>query len=160
MLTQERLKELLDYDPDTGIFLWKVSRYSECIGKEAGSVAITDGYRRIALDGKKYLAHRLAWLFVYGVWPTNQIDHIDHNKSRNKISNLRDVTNGENQQNQIKPQKHNHAGKLGVRHRNGKYQAQIKIDGKSKHLGSYSTADEAHLAYLQAKRKHHSGCTI
>lgn len=165
MLTQEHLKELLNYNPDTGIFTYKISRCGYRgikIGDTAGSVS-TDNYRRIGIAGKKYLAHRLAWFYMYGVWPDFQIDHRDHDRSNNRINNLRDVTQSGNMQNQVKATKQNlSCGFLGVRFhdKKGKYEAQIRINGKQKHLGSFPTAQEAHSAYLLAKRLHHSTCMI
>lgn len=87
MLTVERLRELLDYDPETGVFRWKEPRRKCRVGEVAGSLR-KDGYVKIQVDGRFYQAHRLAWLCVYGVWPS-AIDHIDGNRANNAIANLR-----------------------------------------------------------------------
>ena len=90
-LTQEYLKSILDYDLDTGIFTWKINKAKRTkIGDIAGWSY--NGYREIEINDKKYKAHRLAWLYVYGEMPNKLIDHIDGNRSNNKISNLREAT--------------------------------------------------------------------
>ena len=160
MLTIQRISELLDYNKDTGIFVWKI-RTSNCIqiGDIAGGLNV-DGYLRIKIDGKKYFAHRLAWACVYGSWPVNDIDHIDGIRNNNRISNLRDVTRSVNLQNQHRANYDNKTGLLGVSaHRKG-FKAKIQIDGKEHCLGTYSTPEKAHEIYLEEKRKIHSGCTI
>ena len=161
-LTQSRLKELLDYNQETGIFTCKVARANNSIpvGSIAGS--LSNGYIRICIYGRSYMAHRLAWLYVYGVWPDNEIDHKDTVKHHNWLNNLRDVTHSGNQQNVATARRNNKTGLLGsVFHKaSGKYQAAIVISGKKQHLGIFSTPEEAHEVYLAAKRIHHSTCTI
>ena len=95
-LSQKYLREALHYDPDTGIFTWKVATAS-CVkvGAEAGCVK-NDGYRAIGMGGKSYKAHRLAWLYVHGEWPKEQIDHINHIRTDNRMENLRPASGGEN----------------------------------------------------------------
>lgn len=167
MLSLNRLKELLDYDPLTGIFVCRISRrggnsgHGLCIGDIAGSLH-QKGYWHIGIDGEEYKAHRLAWFYVYGIWPELQIDHRDHNRTNNRIENLRDVTQFENQQNRIHACKNNSSGFLGVHFEKstGKYVAQIRINGKGKYIGRFLTADEAHSAYLKAKSVHHSICVL
>lgn len=156
MLTQERLKELLDYDPETGAFTWKVrvARRTK-VGAPAGS-KVSNGYIHIAIDYKDYKAHRLAWLYTYGCWPDGQIDHVNRIKDDNRISNLRCVSQNENQWNQI-AYKNNKAGFMGVHWRkdNKKWRASIRVHGKLKSLGHFDTQEEAHAAYLAAKAEHH-----
>lgn len=102
MLTQKRLKELLHYDPYTGVFTWvaKSSIQSRIkIGDVAGGVDKSNGYVKVRVDGKKYKAHRLAFLYMTGNWPSDQVDHIDHVRSNNAWANLREATfevNGRN----------------------------------------------------------------
>jgi len=153
-LTQARLKELLDYDPDSGIFTWLVSRGNVRAGTVISNTN-KDGYICIKVSGKQYKAHRIAWLFVYGVWPKNEIDHKDTIRNHNWIDNLRDVTKSGNQQNLIKARCDNKTGLLGVSYHQGKYQSAIKIDRKNIHLGIFSTPEEAHQAYISAKRMYH-----
>jgi hypothetical protein len=161
LVTQKRLREVLRYYSQTGVFVWKV-RQAHCIyvGDIAGHLH-KSGYIKIRIDSVKYLAHRLAWFFVYGYWPV-EVDHKDTVKHHNWIDNLRDVTRTGNNQNQTKAQSNNKTGLLGVSFDKltGKYKAQIQVSGKKKHLGSFDTPEEAHEVYLVAKRIYHSTCTI
>jgi hypothetical protein len=164
-LTAERLRELVDYDPKTGVFIRKVdasfqyragSRADTCRAK--GRLA---GYCRVSIDGQRHLAHRLAWLYAYGVWPKHQVDHINGDPSDNRLCNLRDVPNGLNQQNQRKTPSNNRAGYLGVReYKQGRWQSNISVGGKKLHLGTFTTPEAAYDAYVTAKRLHHPGCSI
>ena len=160
-LTAERLREVLDYDPETGVFVWRV-RTSNCI--KVGSVAggqRQDGYFAIGLDGKTYLSHRVAWLWVNGFWPQYAIDHIDGDLTNNRISNLRDVDQTINMQNVKRACVNNKtSGLLGTHPSGKKWRAQIAVSGKMHYLGTFDTPEEAHAAYLGAKRLFHSGCTI
>src|SRR4029450_2313606 len=98
-LTAERLRELLDYDPETGDFTWKVNRRCVRSGSVAGNVNCVDGYCYIGVDARRYHAHRLAWLYIKGAWPNDQIDHINGNKADNRFANLRQATHSQNQAN-------------------------------------------------------------
>jgi len=159
MLTQERLKELLHYDEGTGIFTWKVQTGRVRKGSVAGTPH-GKGYVKIGIKGKYYRAHRLAWLWMTGEWPVNQIDHRDTVTSNNRWDNLRDVTGVVNKQNMKKPRVDGSSGYLGVSANSGKWQARIKINKKEKFLGMFATPKEAHAAYVAAKREVHEGCTI
>ena len=143
-LTQERLRQALIYDPETGEFMHR---------EVAGSVA-KNGYRFIYIDGSAYRAHRLAWLYTYGKWPNEELDHINHKRDDNRLSNLRDVSHTVNIRNRRGPTKKNKAGFLGVRRaRVGPYfVAQLVIKGKPVHLGTFPTAERAHQAYLEARK--------
>jgi hypothetical protein len=158
-VTQERLKELFYYDPGMGLFIRRISRHKHLKGEVAGSF-LKNGRIEIGISGSVYYAHRLAWLYVYGAWPKNLIDHIDGNPANNRISNLRDVTHSENSQNQIKAKANNKTGFLGVYIHGGKYRAVIRVSGKDKYLGCFDTPKEAHEVYKIAKRIHHSTCSI
>lgn len=156
MLTQSRLKELLNYDPDTGIFTRRVSASNRVkIGDRAGSVNGM-GYRHIYVDGNLYLAHRLAWLYVYGGFPPSGIDHINAVKDDNRIVNLREATQSENNQNRAK-QSNNTSGFRGVSwHATAKkWHARIGVGNKLKHIGLFDTPEAAHAAYLAAKAELH-----
>ena len=159
-LTPERLRELLDYDPATGVFINRTKRSRlACAGAIAGTIT-TRLYRAITIDGRIYAAHRLAWLYVHGRWPLDQIDHIDCNKMNNAIANLREASHRLNQQNIKTANKNNKLGILGViRLRNG-FRSCIYCNGKATVLGIFATPEEAHAVYLKAKRRLHQGCTI
>ena len=146
-LTQLRLKELLDYDPETGVFTWIKPRTGVPLGAEAGSMT-HDGYRRIVVDQQEYRAHRLAWLYVYGEMPSGVIDHINRVRDDNRISNLRDVT--------CRVNSHNHGGydtnRSGVTgvwwvKSNKRYHAYL---GR-KYLGCYKKFDDAVFARRKAE---------
>jgi hypothetical protein len=161
-LTQERLKEILHYNPKTGVFTWRVDKgWRAKAGNVAGST-MPDGYRAIRIDFIRYESHRLAWLYVHGVWPSGEIDHKHGKEAGDGIDNLRDVTTLVNRQNERAPRPHNKSGFLGVHwdKEKKKWHAAIRVGGKKKHLGRFETAEEASAAYLAAKRKYHPGCTI
>lgn len=147
MLTQEYLKSILEYNKSTGAFTWRCDmRANKIKGKLAGT--LVDRYLKIKIKKRQYSIHRLAWLYVYGSWPKNQIDHINGDKLDNRIENLRDVTSRQNSQN------------CGI-HRNGKlvgasfhkqhqrWRATVYENGKCKHLGLYDSELEAHNKYKQ-----------
>lgn len=160
-LTQDFLKQILDYDPETGIFVWKRANKVRKVGDVAGG-KMPGGYARVKIGQRHYLAHRLAWLWVYGKWPEHDIDHIDHNPSNNRIQNLRDVSRRANAQNQIHAQSDGSSGFLGVSYRKdrNKYKASIVVDGKQKCLGHFKVAQDAYAAYVAAKRVMHRTCTL
>ena len=150
-LSREELMEILDYDPQSGIFTYKNSRRSDCNSKQAGSIS-KKGYLYISIHNKKYKAHRLAWLWYYGKFPKGQLDHIDHNKLNNSIDNLREMSNQENHKNNG-IQKNNTSGVPGVHFSKdtGKWIAYIKISGKRKHLGCFTDFEDAVLARKKAE---------
>jgi hypothetical protein len=155
-LTQNRLKELLVYNPETGIFTNRVDRSNRKAGKVAG-VVTRKGYIAIKIDRKSYQAHRLAWLYVFGSWPTDQLDHLLGDKADNRLASLRPATNQENQQNVCKG-RNNSSGHIGVslHKRTKKWQASLGHGRKSIYLGIFNTSEEAHQAYLNAKAIHHT----
>jgi hypothetical protein len=160
VITQSRLKELLHYNEETGVFTRKTTRGPKAIKGQIAGSENSFGYMTIGIDGKYYKSHRLAWLYVHGEFPSNDIDHINGIRSENMIRNLRVVTVGENMQNQKGPRSNNKTGVLGVCEHSGRYVAQIQVNKKHIHIGMYSTAEEAHEAYLAEKRKIHPACTI
>lgn len=158
-LTAQRLRELLTYDPESGIFKWAVPRQGTNTGKSAGYTTRL-GYSVIKVDGVRYMAHRLAFLYVEGFLPTADIDHIDGSPSNNCFKNLREVSRAGNIQNQNRPHKNNPTGLLGVQKRGNKWRAVITADGTRRWLGTFDAPAAASAAYLQAKRLLHSTCTI
>lgn len=162
MITQPRLKELLSYDPDTGVFTWAVNRFRARVGMVAGSLH-GEGYRKIKLDGIDYLEHRLAWLYVTGAFPQEDTDHINGNRADNRIVNLRDVSRTTNMHNERAPRTNGTSGFLGVSWVSSrkKWRAKITVGSKRKTIGEFSSPEAAHEAYLNAKRVLHAdGCTI
>lgn len=162
MLTAEELKRHLHYDPETGQF----TRLIKLRGIKSGNGYVhSTGYVRVCVLGRKYPAHRLAWLYVYGDWPKTMLDHINGDKADNRIANLREADVTLNAENQRRAMSSNLSGMLGVcivkdRKRKKPYQARLGVKGKSIYLGYYATPEEAHEAYKTAKRKYHAGCTI
>lgn len=158
MLTQDRLKELLDYDPETGVFVWKVDKGTALKGTHAGTNSL--GYVVIQIDKKIYGAHRLAWLYAHGYLSENDIDHIDRFPSHNWISNLREVSHQCNLRNCGNP-KNNKSGIKGVCWSScrRKWVAQIVVARKTIPLGRYDTKLEAAKARLKAEQDNNwSGC--
>lgn len=154
-LTRERLLQFLTYDPDTGVFR---RVFDGTKGMRAGDVAggvNPNGYWVIRIDGVSYSAHRLAWLYVYGEWPDQQVDHTNAVKDDNRIANLRDLSPSANQQNRKTPLPNNKLGVLGVSPRKGKFRARITVEGRVIELGKFATLEKAESAYLQAKQQMH-----
>lgn len=149
----DRINELLNYNPDTGVLTWKVTRNNRV---KSGSVAGTVskfGHRAVRVDRMYILEHRAAWAITYGEWPKLDIDHINGDPSNNKISNLRHVSRCVNLQNQSKPHKDSRSGVLGVSMKDGKWHARIFANGKLTKLGAFDSKESAGAAYIDAKRK-------
>jgi len=160
-LTQEYLKSILDYNPDTGIFTWKHrddrsnswnTRYA---GSEAGAIS-SECVINISINKKLYIATRLAWLYVYGYFPDYTLHYINNISLDNRIKNICKHNRMEMSQNR-KKQKNNTSSFVGVcfNKYHNKFQAQIAANGKIKYLGYFNTAEEAHEAYLKAKAHYH-----
>lgn len=146
----------MNYDPETGIFKWNTRpNFMVSIGDIAGGKD-KNGYRCIKINGRMYKAHRLAWLYVYGEWPANEIDHIDGNPGNNSINNLRSATRAENRQN-LSIKAKNKSGIRGVywHKQHSKWCVQIKVNHKAKHVGLFDDLQEASAAYLRAKHHLH-----
>jgi hypothetical protein len=153
-LSQEYLKSILDYDFDTGIFTWKVNKSKRTkIGDVAGW--LYNGYREIEINNQKYKAHRLAWLYVNGEMPKNLIDHIDGNRSNNKISNLREATYQANSENYKTP-KTNKSGVKNVSWYKGlnKWVVSINIKKTKKTIGYFEDLELAELVAVEARNKY------
>lgn len=156
-LSRDTVVALLDYDPLSGVFVWKRSR------KVAG-YKLTQGHISIMIQGKAFYAHRLAWLIVHGEWPADMIDHINGVPGDNRLENLRAVSRSINLQNQRRASRNNKCGFLGVhKHsRCDRYAASIHDPKKGRQIvvGWFDTPQEAHAAYVSAKRKLHPGNTL
>ena len=163
-VTQERLNQVFSYDKNTGVFIRILTigsgRFK--LGQIAGYTCKKTGYRHVGIDYRQYLEHRLAWLYVYGNWPINDIDHIDGDKLNNRLSNLRDVSVSVNIQNQRRPQSGNKSGYLGVHwdSRDKTWLSTIGLRGKKIRIGSFKTAEEASAAYITKKRELHLGSSL
>lgn len=154
--------EKIQYDDATGKMFWLHSNNRRIrVGDPVGSVR-ADGYIEIGYDGKKYLAHQIAWAKHHKTLPTLMIDHINGNRSDNRIANLREATKSINAQNQKRAKRNNKVGLLGVslEKKIGRYISQINIDGKRVWGGRFDNAEQAHFAYLERKRVLHPACTI
>ena len=158
-LTAERLRELLRYDEKTGLFYWRKHRFRGYAGKEAGTLLSTarsenSRYIGIVVDGKRYQAHRLAWLYMSGSWPVEQIDHLNMNGRDNRWCNLRAATHAQNKQN-TKIQPNNTSGHKGVNWNRGKWRAYISANGRWVHLGRFQTLEEAIAVRNAAAKQYH-----
>lgn len=162
-ITQQYLRELLNYDPETGIVSWKSSRKKTIIGKRAGTSAKVGrereklGRRQICINGKIYMEHRLIWLYMTGSWPEQVIDHIDGNGLNNKWNNLRTCSQSDNSCNS-RIMKNNTSGIKGLHwdKANRKWLVYICRNGKNKNLGRYADKNQA-LAILHAHRQNLHG---
>jgi hypothetical protein len=155
-LTVEQLKKALFYDKDSGLFYRKLNN-DKVKQIPSGSIS-KNGYVTIRVMSKLYYAHRLAWLYNFGAFPNQHVDHINNVRTDNRIDNLRDVSRYGNNQNLKKAQKNNKTKFLGVSFSGNKqspYRARIFINGIQKQIGLFQSAEEAHFAYLQEKKKHH-----
>ena len=158
ILDVNQLREILDYNPETGVFVWKrMLAHRRKSGSVAGSK--THGYVEIGVWNRSYRAHHLAWLYVYGEWPKGVIDHIDGDRSNNAISNLREATNQQNAQNRHWASSSKESSSLlGItwNKRSKCWMAQIKHpNGNNVNLGLYDSEQDAYAAYLHAKRELH-----
>ena len=155
LLTQERLKTLLSYEPGSGVFVWQVNRPNGVkIGDVAGSLNRATGYWQIKVNGQTYTAARLAWLYMHGDLPKHIVDHADLNKTNNSWNNLREATHAQNIQNRA-AHKGSKSGLKGVhfaptRTSFKKWAAHIRIGGVLKTLGYFEHPEEAHAVYSKA----------
>lgn len=151
MLTAEHLRSILSYDPETGAFTWLISpRNNVAVGDTTGVTAAPNGYCFVEISGRRYRAHRLAWLYVYGEWPSNEIDHRNRVRHDNRWVNLRPATSKQNKENRS-PDRRNKSGHRGISWHAGasKWQAHIA----HKYLGVFADLDAAVTARKAAERE-------
>lgn len=165
ILDAQRLREVLDYDPDTGLFRWKIAvgRWGRIKPGTLSGSADSNGHLRIQVDGTLYYAHRLAWLCMMGSWPRGDVDHRDGIPSNNRWDNLRDVSHQVNTENRRRAHKNKPSGLpmgVSIDRRDGAFRADITVNGRARSLGRFADPEQAHQAYLTAKRALHVGCTI
>ncbi len=158
-VSYERLREVLNYDADTGVFTWRLALSPVVnFGTVAGSV-MAAGQVHIGIDGVYYMAHRLAWFYVHGVWPTKEIDHANMVKSDNRMANLRPANDQQNSANR-RASRNNRLGVKGVgistlrKRKPQRYRARIRVNNVLIHLGYFSTPELANAAYAEAARHH------
>lgn len=155
-LTAERLRDVFDYNEQTGIFTWRISLGCKILpGRRAGSID-ENGYIRIGIDGHQVRAHRLVWLYIYGCWPSGGLDHVNGHKDDNRLINLREASQSQNNSN--RPiQKNNRSGFKGVcwNKFERRWHAYIQVNNKYIYLGFHKTREAAHAAYCAAAREHH-----
>jgi len=161
--TLARVHELLNYDQHSGRFTWKRSRRGPAKAGDQAGYKRPDGYIKIKIDGSAVWAHRLAWFYVHGAWPENQIVHINGNSSDNSIANLRDVSPRTNMQNERQARRRKNGGTMLGAHWSKtwkRWKSSINAGGRLLHVGWFDTEQQAHAAYIAAKRKLHEGCTL
>lgn len=161
-LSLDYLKEVLSYDPETGIFTWKKQLSSRGTpGSVAGSISKSIGYRTIVIHKIRYLAHVLAWFYSTSEWPDDEIDHKNGIRSDNRLGNLRPSSHHQNMQNRHRSTRStNSSGFLGVRLANenpphSRYVASIQHQGRNIRVGTFPTAEEASAAYIAKKHELH-----
>jgi len=147
----QTLRELFAYDESAGALRWAKPRSRVRVGAIAGRLSSKDGYWRVETGGKSYQAHRLIWQFVHGEPPVGEIDHINGNRSDNRLENLRVVSRAENCQNRHNVRSDSKTGVLGACKNGGTYKAEIKKNGVRTYLGRFKTAAEAGAAYRAAR---------
>lgn len=153
VLTAERLRQLLSYDPATGLFTWKQNKPGKRIGEAAGCDK-GGGYMSISVDGTQYNAHRLAWLYVTGDWPAQFVDHKDGNPSNNSFGNLRLANRSQNNHNSRR-RAHNSSGIKGVYRKKNRWAVSITVNRKKIWVGSFIDLEDAAKARENAAIKYH-----
>jgi len=158
-----KLRDRFDYDTDTGAFLRRSSngrRWSAGDRADKQGSGALKSYRILCVADQKILAHRAAWMWVHGVAPTGLIDHINGDKTDNRIVNLRDADSRINNENRRLASSRSRSGVLGVFSHQGKYRVRLTVNRKSVHVGVFDDVETARAAYVEAKRRLHQGCTL
>ena len=157
-----RLHELFAYSAQSGVLIRKITTSNRCpAGSRAGTLDRSTGYRRVRVDGVVLYEHIVVWAMTRGKWPSGLIDHRHGTRDDNREDGLRDGPRRFNQENQRRARSDNKLGVLGVcQVPSGKFAASIRVDGRQRRLGTFSSAEDAHAAYVAAKRMFHEGCTL
>jgi hypothetical protein len=145
-LTHEMLCETLNYNPDTGVFIWVKGLYKSVKSGSTAGATHSQGYEQICINRKRYYSHRLAWFYVNKKWPEYNIDHIDGDTSNNKINNLRDVKQVENARNRHRVRSDSSTGIRGVSRHGNKYRFVATVDKSRKVIGTYDDINAARVA--------------
>ena len=165
IVTAELVRALLDYDPQTGIFTRKVRLAQRHKAGDRADFLVKkgqlEGYHRISIKSQRFLAHRVAWLYVHGEWPAAQIDHKNQNKSDNRIENLRLADDCLNQQNIDPAQVNSKSGLRGAHFhpQTKKWRVKLGFEREYHDIGLFKTKEMAHAAYVMAKRLLQEGCS-
>lgn len=152
-ISHAELIKILKYCPKTGVFVWRINKTSRARAGQSAGFVRPDGYCTIRIDLVRYRAHRLAWLYMTGKWPKDQIDHADGNPRNNRWSNLRESDQSQNMQNGPIRNKSGLKGASKCTHQSGWF-SRIHVNGRSIFLGNFSSAEDAHAAYVAAAQKY------
>lgn len=152
-LTAKHLRAIVNYDSETGVFRWRVTRSSRALAGTVAGCVNRGGYLVFSIDYKLHYAHRLAWLYVHGHWPAAQIDHCNGDRADNRLVNLREATNTQNARNSRARASHL-KGVWWHPKGHGRWVAEITVEGQRILLGRFTTEEAAHRAYREAARKH------
>lgn len=147
--------DCLLYDPETGVFTWRMTSTRTKIGAVAGTNLGGNGYVRITLAKTPYKAHRLAWFYIHGEWPQGDIDHINRNRADNRLVNLREINSRQNMQNSSKRKNSfcDYKGVTPLTRDKTRFVAQIRYEGKQHKIGIFSSQEDAHRAYCAAAQE-------
>jgi len=154
MLTAEEARRLFDYDPDTGRLIWRVTLCNRAVSGRVASTKNDSGYLMVKVQGRAYRQHRVAWLIMTGSWPAEEIDHINGDRSDNRLCNLREATRVQNAQNTARPRNATNDRRGVIWHKRAKkWVAQISVDGITRYLGTYSDLEQASQVYQDEAKK-------
>jgi HNH endonuclease len=152
MLTADEVRRILDYNPESGEFHWRVKMNSLSMPGYLAGTKRKSGHWQICIGGKLYLSHRLAWFYMHGCWPPEQVDHVDNNPANNRLVNLRLANSSQNNAN--KPPRRKIGKGLFYREKYDSFAVRIKVRGKMIHIGIFRNEEDAKSAYFAAAKQH------